>query len=369
MGTEDSRAQGRGILTPLAVGIALAVLSAGAAVASTFFIADVRVGVLAAIVLSFGCVGVAAGLLLARRGSWANRTWPPEPRSTTPSARRTRRATLLYGLFLLLVALGSTAGLLVTRPDESDHVSRTWVLVGLLTIGGLAMIVVGARRVPEPVRASERPVGSAIDGDAEWMPMGPPRPGGLFSWWAPLAVSTEPFFLVLLLSTLFPLASLRLDPVTWVSIVAGLALLAVILVVVLRRRSGQPLLSRDGARVRVGKREVPTADLISAMAMPSRWEPDATERSLAIVLATAAKTRAVVTLRHRGRMALTDEQTAALAAALEQSQIELPHDKDDPNGRFSRTLYPNYLTKRQAIEMVEYPPGDGEPLGVAPPSA
>ena len=368
-GTDGDSGRGSTRVNPLAAGIVLATIGATAAVASTFFIADAHVGVLAAIILSFGCVGVAAGLVLTRRKSWADSTWPPDTQTRPWTARRTRRITLVYGGFLALTAFGGAVGLL--RPDqrELDDVVRGWVLVGVLAAAGLGLVMAGSRRAPSAVRSSDRPA-NAPAGDDEWTPLGPPRPRRLFAWWAvPLAFSGQPFLIPMLFAAFFPLLTFRLGTWTWIVTAGALVVAVVVGISVLRRRSRPPLVARDGSRMLVGKEEIPTAEVVTAMVMASRWEPDATGRSVAVVLTTRGKARALIQLRERGHLALTEDQTRLLAMAIAQSGIELPRDKEDPRGRFSRSLYPNYLTKPEAMQFVEQPPGDGEALPVGPPPA
>ncbi len=352
------------------MGIALAVFGAAVAAGATLYIADPRVGVLAAIVLSFGCVGAAAGLVLARRKSWTDPSWPPDAGSKPWNARRTRRVSLLYGVFLLLISLTGTAALVGTDQPEADDAVRGSVIVGVLALVGLWLTATGARRPPEAVRSSERPTAESIDGGEEWVRLGPSDPRGLFWRWAPLASFNQPFLVPMVLGAfLFPLTAFRFDWWTWVLVTVGLLATVVIVSVVLHRRSRPPSISRDATRMLIGRAEVPIASVIGAMVIASRWEPDATARSLAVILTTSGKARAVIGLRDRGHLVLTEDQTTLLTAAIEQSDIRLPHDKEDPTGRFSRSLYPNYLTKNDALQMVEQPPGDGDRLQVSPPSA
>ncbi len=366
---DGEKRQDRRILSPLVVGIAVALIGAAVAVASTLFIADPRLGVLAAIVLSFGCVGTAAGLVLARRKSWTDPSWPPDAQSKPWTVRRTRRVSLLYGVFLVLMSLAGTATLVGTEQPGIDDAGRGWVIVGVLALVGLLLTVTGARRAPEAVSSSDRPATTSVDGSEEWVRLGS-SPRGLFSWWAPLGSLDQPFLIPTIVGAVFfPLTAFRFGAWAWVLVAAGLLATVAIVGVMLHRRSQPPSISRDATRMLIGKAEVPSASVIGAMVIASPWEPDATARNLAVVFSTSGKARAVVGLRNRGHLALSEDQTALLAAAIEQSDIQLPHDKDDPKGRFSRSLYPNYLTKADAVRMVENPPGDGDRLPVGPPSA
>lgn len=360
--------KGEGLLRPMVVGVALAAVSAAVAVASTFLIADPRIGVLAAVTLSFGCVGVAAGLLLTRRRTWADPAWPPGTESKPWTARRTRRVSLLYGVFLLLISVGGVVTLAGTDQNETDDPLRGWVLTIAPALVGVALIIRGVRRQPEPVHSSDRPK-SEHGIDREWVPVGPPRPRGLFPWWTLLVFSGQPLLFAMMAGAfLLPVVARPLGAWTWLLGAVLLGVAAIIISTVVRRRSRPPRISRDASRLLVGTKEVPTASITTAMVIAHPWEPDATARSLAVVLTASDRLRAVVGLRERGRLVLTEDQTDLLVAALERADIDLPRDKDDPRGRFSRMLYPSHLTKSDALHLVQQPPGDGEalPIGSSP---
>ena len=362
MDADDEK--GGGLLRPTVVGLALALFSAALALTAIFLIADPRIGVLAAVMLSFGCVGVAAGLVLTRRRSWVDPSWPPDMESKPWSTRRTRRVSFLYGVFLLLISVGGVVTLVGADQNETDDPVRGWVLVTVLALLGSALIVRGARREQEAVHSSDRPESGPIVDAQEWVPLGPSRTHGLFPWWALRVFSGQPLLVPMVCAFLFPVTALRLGAWTWLFGAVGLAVAAVIVSIVVRRRSRPPCISRDATRLLVGAREVPTASITTAMVIAGPWEPDATARNLAIVLTASDHTRTVVGLRERGRLALTENQTELLMAAIERADIVLPHDKDDPRGRFSRMLYPNHLTKTEALQLVREPPGDGEALPV-----
>lgn len=363
MDAHDNR--GEGPLRPAVVGLALAMFSAAVAVASTFLIADPRIGVLAAVTLSFGCVGVAAGLLLTRRRTWGDPSWPPGTDPKPWTARRTRRIFLLYGVFLVLISVGGVVTLAGTDQNEADDPLRGWVLSAVLGVLGVTSIIRGVRRQPQPVHSSDRPETEPNVDVQEWMPLGRSRSRTLFPWWAVHVFSGQPLLLAMMIGAfLIPVASGPLGAWIWPLGAALLAAVAITVSAVVRRRSRPPRISRDATRLLVGTKEIPTATLTTAMVVVHPWEPDATARSIAIVLTASDRSRAVVGLRERGLLVLTDEQTELLVAAIERAHIDLPRDKDDPRGRFSRTLYPNHLTKSEALHLVQEPPGDGEALPV-----
>ncbi|CAD5139153.1 conserved membrane protein of unknown function [Microbacterium sp. Nx66] len=363
MGAGDEK--GEGLLTPIVVGVALAMFSAAVAVASTFLIADPRIGVLAAMTLSFGCVGAAAGLLLTRRRTWGDPSWPPGTEPKPWTARRSRRVVLLYGVFLLLISVGGVVTLAGTDQNETDDPLRGWVLSTVFGVVGMTLIIRGVRRQPQPVHSSDRPESEPNVDVQEWMPLGPSRSRALFPWWALHVFSGQPLLLAMMIGAfLIPVAAGPLGAWTWPLGAVLLAVVAIIVSAVVRRRSRPPRISRDATRLLVGTKEIPTATITTAMVIAHPWEPDATARSIAVVLTASDDSRAVVGLRERGLLVLTDEQTEVLIAAIERTHIDLPRDKDDPRGRFSRMLYPNHLTKSDALHLVQEPPGDGEALPV-----
>lgn len=166
---------------------------------------------------------------------------------------------------------------------------------------------------------------------------------------------------------LLTLAPFTFELPLWVSVAVVAATVVALAIggIVLVRRSSPPEVSRDGARLRVRSSEVAATEIVTAMIVFTPWEPDATERNLGVVLGTANALRAFVALRRRGRLALTEEETRLLLELVAHSEIELPHDKDDPRGRFSRALYPNFLTRTEALDLISRPPGDGERLPAA----
>lgn len=370
MGRDGGGVGDRRLVTPLTAGVVVGVIGAAVAVASTFFIADPQLGVVAAIVLSFGCVAAAAGLVLIRTKNWAPASWPPDVPPAPRSVRRTRRVLLAYGVFV--TAMSAVVGIVTANvggPGDPEDVGQGWLLVGVLALVGLISISLGLRRVPAAVQSSARPTAASSGDDAEWVRLGPEHPRGPVAWWSVHAFSGQQFLVLGVLGALFPVMTFRVGVWTWVLVATVLVAAAAVIGIVLRRRSMPPSISRDATLMRVGDARFPTDSLTTAMVIVSAWEPDATARSLAVVLTTSNGERAVVELRDRGRLALTDDQTSLLVTALERSRIDLPRDKEDPKGRFSRTLYPNHLTGTEAVRMIESPPGDGDPLPVSPPSA
>jgi hypothetical protein len=65
--------------------------------------------------------------------------------------------------------------------------------------------------------------------------------------------------------------------------------------------------------------------------------------------------RISLVLAIRGRRVLSDEQTAALVAAVEASRIVLPTTSDDPDGRFTRINFPGHLDVGDAVELIRDP--------------
>ncbi len=358
----ESTPAGRGAATPRVVGTALVLVSTVAGALAAGSIANPAWSIGAAVLLAVASVGVAAGLLVLRRASWADDAWPAA--SADVSARQQRRALLVSGAFLLVAGAAGLVGLLLPGAAESELVTRTWWLVGGCGAVGFALVVAGVAPVPTAVATSERPSDDPAALGDSWVRLGSPDPAGeVRELLRPLLNPPYIFVPVWLLSLLAVLADIS----PWIAgamLAISIAALAVALAVA-RRRQRPPWVARDGAALRHGALDVPAAEIDAASLAVVPWQADATERSLRIVLTARGKRRGSVALRKRGRLVLTDGQTAALAALVERSSIELPRDSSDPKGRFSRSSYPLHLTKEDAVAVVREPPGDGEQLPIA----
>lgn len=314
----------------------------------------------AAVLLAVASVGVAAGLLVLRRASWADDAWPAA--GGQPSARQQRRTLLILGAFLLVTGAAALVGLLLPGSGDSPLVTRTWWLVGGCVVLGIALVALGMAPTQARVASSERPVDDAAAADGAWVRLGPAdRAARRSDLLEPLRGLQ--FHGPLLAVSLLP-QLVNLGP--WAAVIVALAVVALaVTAVVAWRRDRPPWIARDGSVLRQGSVDVPAAGIDAASLSVVPWLDDATERSLRIVLTARGKRRGSVALRRRGRLALTEGQTAALAALIERSSIELPRDRSDPEGRFSRSSHPRHLTKEDALAVVREPPGDGEALPIA----
>lgn len=168
---------------------------------------------------------------------------------------------------------------------------------------------------------------------------------------------------------LFPLLLILLDLDSALLLVVGAAVVVATPVMLLHlvRRGESPWVSRDGSWLRKGKRSIAANEITAASVLVAPWVPDATERSLTLVVEGPNGFRAAIGLRRRGRLVLTARGSTALATLISGSGIDLPRDKEDPRGRFSRVLYPTHLTRSDTWAIVLHPPADGEPLPIAQP--
>lgn len=358
----DSTPARRGAATPRVVGSVLVLVSMVVGALAAGSIATPRWSVAASVLLALASVGVAAGLLVLRRASWADDAWPAaRPQA---SARQLRRMLLVSGAFLLVAGAAALVGLLLPGAGESALVTRTWWLVGGCGVAGVTLVAAGVAPVPTAVASSERPSDEAAAVDGSWLRLGPlDRAGSVRELLRPLLIPPYIFFPLWLLS---PLAVLG-ESSPWVAgavLAIAIAALAVTLAVA-GRRQRPPWIARDGTALRHGAVDVPAAEIDAARLSIVPWQAGATERSLRILLTAGGKHRASVALRTRGRLVLTEGQTAALAELISRSSIALPRDRSDPKGRFSRSSYPLHLTQADALAVVRDPPGDGEPLPIA----
>ncbi|GAA1424181.1 hypothetical protein GCM10009640_19840 [Agrococcus citreus] len=338
------------------------VASAVVAVVAAIFVARPPWGVPAAVVLALGAVGVAAGLLLQRRG--AARAEVSHDGIVRWTAVRERRAALLYGGFLLVASAATGVGLLLPGVDSELMPAHAWAMIGVLGVCGAVVLGLGLLRTPAAVTARERPTEEPVVDAAGWMRLGPRGPAldprALTSSLFAVQLAQAPLLLVGLLPVV-----LDLGPSAVVAAIAVAVLTVVTVTLVVARRARPAWIAPDGSAIRQGSRTVPAAEVAWASLSPMPLAPDATARSLALALGFQRRGRATMHLRRRGRLALSERETVALLALVERSSIELPHDAHDPTGRFSKSFHPNHLTKAEALAVVAHPPGDGEALPIA----
>lgn len=341
-------------------GVALLVASALTGVVAAAFIPRPPWGILAAIALAAATAGVAAGLMLLRRSD--ARPDGPTQRGTGWSAKRLRRAALIFGAVLMTFAVAAAAALVLPGTAPIGEPILAWSVVVVYGACGAALLAAGLTRVPSAVESSDRPADDPVD-DAEWVRLGADGSGvdlrRVTAWTFQYQLIQVPLLLVVWLPLLAKLGPWA-PALAIVATVIALAMAAV----VIRRRRGPAWIARDGSALRHGSRAVPAAEINSAILSFTPFVPDATERDLVLTLGAPGRFRAAVHLRRRGRLVLTEAQTAMLSELVACSSIQLPRDEHDPTGRFSKSLYPNHLTKAESETVAAHPPGDGEPLPI-----
>lgn len=353
------------VVGPRVAGAALMAVSTAAGVFYIIFVSSPQWGVPAAIVLAFSSVGFLVGLLTAQRKNWADRTWPPGGRARSWSPQRARRMMLLSGAFVLVVSVTGACALVITGSGADSESARSWVLIGAFALLGVTFVVSGARPVPDAVDSSARPDDLQTVDDG-WLRV---DAGGSLASQGWATATIFPFQAPMLMIAFLPIL-LRAPLWLMATVVAGVAVIVMIAFVIARRPKRSPFVARDGSAIRRGATESPAPAITAANLFWAPWTPNATERSLTITFAGAEGFRATVALRTRGHLALSRTATTALVELVMRSSIELPRDREDPRGRFSRVLYPTHLTKSEALAVIEHPPGDGEalPVAAAPPA-
>ncbi|MGM1030708.1 MAG: hypothetical protein ACQEWM_12690 [Actinomycetota bacterium] len=345
-------------------GVALTVVSALVGVAAAAFVVRPPWGVPAAIVLAVATVGVAFGLLLQRRREAdRDRPVPRHDGLVALTAERARRSALVCGAFLLAVSAAAALSLALPGSAATLSPAHAWSLIVVFGGCGIALLVLGLARDPRAVTSSERPDTEPTVDTAGWMRLGAP---GTALDARSITASLIPFQLMqvpLLLVMLGP-AALDLGPWAVIAVIGAVVVAFAILGVVLARRRRPAWIAQDGSALRHGSRTVPAAEVEWASLSSTPLVTDATARTLALSLGRRRGMRATVHLRRRGRLVLSERETAALLALVERSSIALPHDAHDPTGRFSKSFHPNHLTKHETLAVVEHPPGDGEPLPI-----
>lgn len=181
-------------VSPRMTGLAVAGACAGAGVVSALYISNPVWGIPAAVALSFSAAGVGAGLVLTRRKDWSDRTWPPggEPREWT--TKRSRRFSLIYGMFFLALSVVGFFGLWVSAFGGGETAARGWALFAITTICGAVLTISGLRRVGPPVESTARVGEDRPEGDPEWVRLGAGSGRDTFSTWA--ALSASPHLLI-----------------------------------------------------------------------------------------------------------------------------------------------------------------------------
>lgn len=350
-------------MSPRAVGIGVVCVGVAGSATAAFCIAAPAWGLIAAMALAVAATLTAYGALLIARKSWADKTWPPGGQGRPIDTRRVRLLTRVYGIFLLAMSVVAAVGILAIADASADELFRMWIIVAVIACAGAALTVMAWRSSAPAVVDDDIP-NDGPRSDAAWVQLGHDGSatsvqrltiGGAVG--QPL--SSGPFVVMLLFPTL-----LHFDGWFGVVLVAiALAILVIVWLAMVLGPSGRaPLVARDGSRVRTASKTVRATEIAAAHLVATPVIADATRRSLTIVLEGPNSFRAPVGIRKHGSRVLSADAAFSLLALIEQSSIDLPRDKEDPRGRFSRVLYPAHLTRQQVAQLIEDPPGDGEPL-------
>lgn len=348
-------------MTPRKAAIVVAIAAMPVLVASVVFLpAGGVVSLLAAVGLALGLTGAGLALLWATRTSWA-----PEPASAPRAPdraavqRRARRVMQVQGWIGLVGGLGILGLALGTDDDERSAVRLGALAVGLLVLGAVSIVVArttGRGRTEQDAAADDEPLPSG------WILVSRRDRGSLLVFALPglLALLWGVWqFLPLFLLTVREGSALLAATLglAAVALVGGAAVWAV-------RFIPDVWVDAHAARVRVGSRTSPAGELTAARLSATAMVTGGS-RSLFLILEGPGKLRVPLLLRKRGDLAMTPAQRRAAVALVEAAAIELPRAKEDPRGKFSRTLYPTHLDASQAREIVARPPRSDEDLPVA----
>lgn len=347
-------------MSPRRAAIVVAIVSMPVLAASVAFLpTGGGVSLLSALGIAVGLTGAGLAMLWATRSSWEPEA-APSPRAPDRNAAHRRARRLLRvqgwggvvgGLGILMLSLGVT--------DAERAAVRLGALgVGLLILGIVSIVLArttGRERREEDAASDDEPLPSGCvlvsrrDRGALVIFLVPGLVAAVWGAWqvVPLMILTArdaPPGIVVLLG------------LSAIAIVAGLAVWAL-------RQIPDVWIDVDTARVRVGSRVVAGSALTSARVTATAMITGGT-RSLFLILEGPEKLRVPLLLRRRGELAMNPAQRRATLALIAAAAIELPRAKEDPRGKFSRTLYPTHLDAGQARELVAHPPRSDEDLPI-----
>lgn len=351
---------------PRIAGALLIVVSIGGGIGAGWLIAQAPWSILAAGLLTLATIGMAVGVLWTMRSSWSDTTWPPAGRDLPPDVRL-RRALRILGIVLLapipiivallawVIAEGTTPWndvLLIALPAAAYGAMGVWLLRRSRLDADISAH--SAEDDPSPPQHGPR------RGDDEWRALGGPLKGTF------LTRAMLPLVFIGVWSTL-QLLNL-VDEIPWGGLVWG-AVVIVGLVgwLLFVRRHQTPLEANPAERlIRFRGTTLGWADLTRAeLSADPPWKGAA--HTLILSLGDGPTHRGRVVLRRKGLLELSDDETELLLRIIEASAVDIPRDKDDPRGRFSRQLYPNSLTKVDAAELIAHPPGADDELPIRMP--
>ncbi len=348
-------------MSPRRAAIVVAVVALPVVVASLVSLPSGGVvSLVSALGLAAGLTGVGVALVWATRSSWE-----PEP-AASPRApdraaahRRARRLLRVQGW----VGVAGGLGILVLSYGMDDGERATVRLgalgVGLLILGAVSIVIAratGRGRKEEDAAPDDGPLPSG------WILVSRRDRGSLLIFAVPALVAG-----VWGVWQFVPLVLLTVrEAPTGILVALGIGVVAAVAggVAWARRQVPDVWVDVEAGRARVGSRVVAGSELTSARLSATAMIIGGT-RSLFLILEGPEKLRVPLLLRRHGALAMTPVQRRAALALVDAAAIELPRAKEDPTGKFSRTLFPTHLDAAQARDLVAHPPRSDEDLPVA----
>ncbi len=349
--------------SPRVVGVGLVVVSIAGAVAAGGLMPTPLWSIPSALALTLCTIGMTIGVLWTLRSSWSEKWWARRD-THVPAGVRARRALRNTGI-LMLAPLPIAVGALAWMIGEGEVEWLRVLYLGLLTsaYGGSGVLFIrmsrGSRGSSDAV-SSARPEQDAPAGPG-WHPLGGPIGTAMFG------AALAPYALLALAGA--AQVYLTFDDAGEGSVIAVslIAVGAVVALLLFRRYNRQAEVDVSARTIRLGSTAVPWDAVARAELLAQPWWTGS-PRTLILVLGDDAKARGRIVLRRREALELSSDETDVIRRIVEASRIDLPRDKDDPRGRFSRQLYPNALTKEQAAALVTDPPTMDEDLPVGAPT-
>lgn len=348
-------------MSPRRAAVVVAVVALPVLVASVVFLpTGGAVSVLSALGMAAGLTGVGLAMLWATRSSWKPEP-APSPRSPDRSVahRRAVRVARVQGCIGIVGGLGIALLALGIEDDDRSALRLGAAGIGISVLGAATLVLVhasGRKREEEDAASDDDPLPSgwilvSRRESGSWLVFAVPTMAALV--WG--AWQFIPLF-VLALRGASPLALAALGIVAIAAALSG--------VVWGLRQIADVCFDTATARVRVGSRTLAASDLTTARVSAATMLAGGT-RSLFLILEGPGKLRVPLLLRRHGRLAMDPVQRRAAVALVEAARIAPPRAKEDPRGRFSRTLFPTHLDAAQARELVAHPPRSDEDLPIA----
>lgn len=348
-------------MTPRRAAIILAIVAVALIATSVFFLpTGGLVSLLAAGGMAAGLAATGQAVVWATRSSWEPDTAPtPSTPDRAHNQRRARRVLRILGW--VAIGLGVIPAALLFSVDSFAPsavlrlavLSATAVALGVVTL--VAVRVAGRSRPEEDAEVEDD--APAVSG---WIRVSQrdratvlifALPGLFGALWA--AWQVLPAFLLLRNEVSFAV------PI----IVLGAAAVIVVPATWVWRRTPDVWVDVDAELVRAGSRTVAWSAVTAARVVATGGLTGGT-RSVFLTLEGPDKLRLPLLLRRQGGLAMTPSQRRAAVALIEGADISLPRAKEDPHGKFSRTLFPTHVDAAQARDLVARPPRSDEDLPV-----